>query len=118
METAALVCEWLIEGAISYVGGAALKSAIGGATISDVHTWIREAVAELEQFITSKLDQLVMEKMEAELEQTKQNIREYASLPSGKLRINRYLIENADTHSWELVSLSLNYRQAYAVSLA
>ncbi len=118
METALVVCQYLIKGAISYAGGLALKSAIGGATITDVRTWIREAVVELEEFIADKLDQMVMQQMAADLDQTKENIGEYASLPSGKLRINRYLIQDADTHTSALVALSLNYKQAYSVSMA
>ena len=39
----------LLQGAIAYVGGELMASVLGAARITDVRTWIREAVAELDQ---------------------------------------------------------------------
>jgi hypothetical protein len=118
MEIVAAVVGYLLEGAFQYVGGALMSSALGGATITDVHTWIREAVVELEAFVAAKLDQLVLQQLAGDMDQAKANIQEYASLKPRERSKNRYLIEFADTHARSLISISLNYRQSFFVSLA
>jgi hypothetical protein len=55
MGAAAFVGLALLEGAISYVGGQAMASAMGGPTITDIRAWIAEAVAELEAFVSAEL---------------------------------------------------------------
>jgi hypothetical protein len=116
MEEIALLVGYLIEGALSYVGGQLMKSAMGDATITDVQTWIRAAVAELEAFLSAKLDDLLMQQMTAELAQLKQNLTEYASLSPHNLKANRYLIEDADTHGVALTTLSFPHEVAFFVS--
>jgi hypothetical protein len=115
---AGFVAVALLEGAISYLGGKLMASALGEATITDVHTWIRQAVLELEAFVSAKIDELVLQQMDAELEQLKQNILEYAGLPASKLKVNRNLIDNADTHSVALAKLALNHDAAFFISTA
>jgi hypothetical protein len=112
---AAYVVEYLVQGAIAYVGGQLMASALGGATITDVRTWIREAVAELEGFISAKLDEKTIEDMTADLDGVRKSLREYSALSKGKQRENRFLIENADISTGRLTSLALKYDQAFLI---
>lgn len=118
MEIAIGVCVSLIQGALSYVGGKLMQSALGGASILDVHAWIREAVTELEAFLSAKLEETAMQSIAADLDQSNTNIKEYASLSVRERKKNRYLIEDADISAVKLISFSLNYRQAFFISLA
>ena len=119
-EVAVWVGEELLKGAIAYVGGLALGSALGNATISDVQAWITAAVAELEAFVSAELqkqlDQKVLDQLQADLYGAKQNLGEYASLAPGNRTANRFLIEQADIHTASLVPLSQKYDQAFYIS--
>ena len=120
MQAAIFVGLALLQGAISYVGGRVMASAMGGPTITDVKTWIAEAVAELEAFVSAELKQqlndLVMKQMQADLEGIIQNIREYSELSDSNKSTNRFLIEYCDTKTGELVALSSIYPQALFIS--
>ncbi|WP_128931939.1 hypothetical protein [Bradyrhizobium zhanjiangense] len=64
---AAFVGLALLQGAISYVGGRLLASALGDPVISDVQSWLKNAIAELEAFVSAELrrqlDERVIEQM-------------------------------------------------------
>ena len=113
---AAWVAEELLKGAINYVGGQLMARALGGAVLTDVRTWIREAVAELEAFFVAKLDEKVLERIRAELEGTIENLNEYSHLQPRNLSKNRFLIEHADILTASLVPLTLNYNQAVFIA--
>jgi uncharacterized membrane protein YgcG len=112
----------LLYGAISYVGGRLMQSALGGAVLGDVKTWIEEAVAELEAFVSAELRKqltdMVVNQMQADLEGIVQNITEYASLKPQNQLANKFLLEYCDTKTAELVPLSLDYDQAISVTTA
>jgi hypothetical protein len=122
METAALVGFWLLQGAISYVGGQLMASALGGARISDVQTWIAEAVAELEAFVSAELrrqlTELILNQMRADLDGIIQNLTEYSRLRKRDQATNRFLLESSDTKTASLVPLSLDYDQALFISFS
>jgi hypothetical protein len=111
----------LLEGAIQYVGGKLMASAMGDATITDVRTWIREAVAELEAFVSAELrrqlTEMVMNQMVADLEGIIKNLNEYAALEPDNDDRNRFLLEGADLKTGSLVSLALDYDQALFTAL-
>jgi hypothetical protein len=110
----------LLQGAVSYVGGKALASALGDPTISDVHTWIQNAVAELKAFVSAelqlRLDELVLEQMRADLQGTITNLYQYASLDPENRSSNRFLIEAATVSTARLLPLSMNYDQAIFIT--
>jgi hypothetical protein len=111
----------LLKGAISYVGGELMASALGGAKINDVKTWIAEAVAELEAFVSAEirrqLTALVITKMQADLEGIVHNIHEYAGLTPDQQKTNRFLVEHCVLKTSSLIPLSQNYDQALFVSI-
>ena len=122
LEAAIFVGLALLRGAISYVGGQLMASALGGARITDVRTWIAEAVAELEAFVSAELrrqlTELVLNQMRADLEGVIQNVTEYSRLQPANLASNRFLLESCDTRTASLVPLSLNYDQALFISFS
>jgi hypothetical protein len=117
---AAFVGLALLQGAISYVGGQLLSSALGDPKISDVRAWIQNAVAELEAFVSAELrrqlDERVMEQMRADLQGITTDIYQYASLRPSSRQRNKYLLETSDTETARLVPLSLNYDQALFIT--
>jgi hypothetical protein len=108
----------LLKGAIEYVGGRVMSSAFGDATITDVRTWIREAVAELEAFISEQLTELVMNEITSDLDGVIKNLREYASLKQEDQSSNKSLLEYSDEKTASLVSLSSKYDRAFFVCAA
>lgn len=118
-EAAALwVGEKLLEGAVAYVGGRLMGSALGEARITDVRSWIREAVAQLEAFVDAKLTQLVLDQMAADIDGIQNNLSEYASLRPSKRKENRFLIEAADIKTAAIIPLALKHEQALQIVLA
>ncbi|MES5482101.1 hypothetical protein QMZ05_05030 [Bradyrhizobium sp. INPA03-11B] len=117
---AAFVGMALLQGAISYVGGQMMSNALGDPTITDVKTWIENAVAEIEAFVSAELrrqlDEKVLEQMRANLQGIVTDIYQYASLDPSNRKQNRYLLETCDTTTAALVPLSLNYDQALFVT--
>ena len=117
---AAFVGLALLEGAIGYVGGRLMASALGDPSISDIRAWIEHAVAELKAFVSAELrrqlDQRVMEQMRADLQGIMINIYQYASLDPANRQANRYLVETCDTATARLVALSFNYDQALFIT--
>mgnify|MGYP003381741482 CR=1 FL=1 len=114
----AYVVEYLVQGAIAYVGGQLMGSALGGATIIDVRTWIREAVAELEGFIAAKLDEKTIEEMTDDLGSVRKSLREYSALSKGNQPKNRFLIEDVDIATGRLTSTARRYDQAFLIFVA
>ncbi|TAZ83318.1 hypothetical protein ELH72_08595 [Rhizobium ruizarguesonis] len=119
---AAFVAVKLLEGAISYVGGKLMASALGDPVITDVRAWIENAVAELEAFVSAELkrqlDALVMQQMQADLQGVITNIYQYSSLKPGSRKANADLLHVADTTTATLIPLAQNYDQALFVSTA
>ena len=99
-----------------------MASALGGARISDLKTWIAEAVAELEAFVSAELrrqlTELILNQMRADLEGVIQNVAEYSRLRTVDRTSNRFLLESCDTKTASLVPLSLNYDQALFISFS
>lgn len=119
---AAFVGIELLKGAISYVGGSVLSHALGAATINDVHTWILEAVAELEAFVSDELkkqlDDKVVEQLRSNLSGIITDLNQYASLKEEDQKNNIYLLQNCDIKTADLIPLSLNYDQALFITSA
>ncbi|BBZ91326.1 hypothetical protein BRDID11004_75460 [Bradyrhizobium diazoefficiens] len=117
---AAFVGLALLQGAISYVGGRLLASALGDPVISDAQSWLKNAIAELEAFVSAELrrqlDERVMEQMRADLQGINTNLYQYSSLRASNRLRNKYLLETCDTTTASLVPLSLNYDQALFVT--
>ena len=117
---AALVGLWLLQGAVAHVGGRALGKILGEPTIKDVDVWIRAAVAELKNFVSSELkkqlDDQVKKKMQTDLDGINANLYHYASLSEENKTTNRYLLEYSDTFTASLVPLSLRFDQTFFVT--
>jgi hypothetical protein len=121
-EAAAWVGEKLLEGAIAYVGGRILGSALGGVSISDVEAWIHAAVADLEAFVSAELrrqlDAKVMEQIRAEVSGMRTDMQQFASLDHRHRSGGKFLLERVDTQTAELIPLALNYQQALFIGFA
>ena len=113
---AGLVGRELLKGALAFVGGEALRNALGYASIVDVRMWIRQAVAELKAFVSEELNDLVLREMEAELAGILINIDQYANLSTKAQKTNRFLLEEVSTSTARLVPRSLQFDQAYFVT--
>jgi hypothetical protein len=59
----------------------------------------------------------ILQQLDADMDQTKANIQEYAALKPRERPRNRNLIEVTDTHARSLITLSLDYKQSFFVSL-
>lgn len=124
METLAAVAAFvgmaLLQGAISYVGGQVMSSALGDPKITDVRAWIQNAVQEIEAYVSAELrrqlDERVLEQVRANLQGITINIYQYSSLNPRRHERNRYLLETCDTTTATLVPLSLNYDQALFIT--
>jgi hypothetical protein len=110
--TAAGVVWALLEGALSYVGGQMLSKALGGATITDVHVWIQQAVLELESFIAAKLDEKVLEQIQTNVSGLQTDMNQYARLQPSHQKDGKFLLEHVDTDSAQLIPLTYDYQQA------
>ncbi|WP_271595926.1 hypothetical protein [Bradyrhizobium sp. CCBAU 25360] len=110
----------LLQGAISYVGGRLSASALGDPVISDVQSWFKNAIAELEAFVSAELrrqlDQRAMEQMRADLPGINTNLCQYSSLRASNRPRNKYLLERCDMTTASLLPLSLYYDQALFVT--
>ena len=117
---AGLVGRELLKGALAFVGGEALRNALGYASIVDVRMWMRQEVAELKAFVSEevqrKLDDLVLRDMEAELTGILINIDQYADLSKKAQKTDRFLLEEVATSTARLVPRSLQFDQAYFVT--
>jgi hypothetical protein len=113
---------YLLEGALEYEGGQIMAGALGEPVLSDVRSWIANAVAELDSFIEAALKatltQLVVANMQAELDAVNTAIYEYANLESKNQEENRYLLQTCDSATAILVPLSLSYDQIYITTAA
>lgn len=112
----------LLDGAISYAGGEALRKALGRPTLSDVELWIRAAVDELKTFVSEELRRSLKEsavdEIRSELLGTRDNLYHYASLSVDNRGEYKYLIEDSGTRTARLLQRSLQYDQAYFVTTA
>lgn len=110
----------LLDGAISYVGGKLLASALGDPTISDVRLWIDDAVKEIKAFVSAELQRqltdIEIKELAGELNGLRDNLYHYASLSEDSRGKNRFLIEHAATHSVELVNRALEFEEAYFIA--
>jgi hypothetical protein len=116
--TTAVVVGAIVTAAISFVVERSLAAAMGGYTLVDVHTWIREAVAEIEAYTKNYIDGTEIGKMEAAVSGFETQLRTYAAMGAKARRTNRYLIENCDNLTSSLVPLSVKYREAFYIALA
>lgn len=120
---AGTVALWLAQGAFEYVGGKIMANALGDAQISDVRTWIREAVAELEAFVSvelkRQLDAKVIEYMQDCLQGIKDNLYNYSSITDNNGQKERkYYLIYCDTTTAQLVHTALHYDQAIFIATA
>jgi hypothetical protein len=113
--TAAWLAAAVLEAGLKWATGKALDAAMGGFTLNDVHTWIREAVAEIEAFVLAKLDEKVLEQLKSRVEAMRDSMSQYANLQPKKRRAGKFLLEHIDVTSAELLHLTFNYPQALAV---
>ncbi len=105
----------LLQGAIAHVGGMLMTSALGEATITDVRTWIAEAVVELEAFFSAKIDQNTIEMLVSNVSGIQTNLHTYASLELKSRPANRYLIDTADVLTASSIDRLYNYPQAQEI---
>jgi hypothetical protein len=80
--TTAQVANALIVGALEYVGGALLSSAIGGggAKIGDVKGWIEQAVRDLEAFVADQFEKHEVEDIASYMDSVKSELDVFAGL--------------------------------------
>lgn len=118
--SAASVGDGLLTAAISYAGGAVLTSALGVPTLRDVHTWIAEAVAQIETFIAVKLEQQIMDQMTANLEGVSASMADYAGLSwiDQHLEANIGEVVSCDETALPLVQLAIDNDPACFVATA
>lgn len=117
--TAGWVGMKLLEGAIAWVGGQLLSSALGAATITDIRGWIAAAVAEIEAFVSEELrrqlTQLVLDEMRADLQGVIQLMNQYASLEPSSRVANRTLLEDVNTITATRIPRVSKYDQALPI---
>jgi hypothetical protein len=113
--TATWLAAAVLEAGLKWATGTALDAAMGGFTLNDVHTWIRQAVAEIEAFVSAKLDEKVLEQIRSHVEAMRDLMNQYASLKPKKRFAGKFLLKHVDTTSAELLHLTFNYPQAMAI---
>jgi len=114
------VATQLAEGALQHVGGEILANALGEAKITDVRTWIVEAVTELESFISTQISDLVQNQMISDLQEIVDSLGHYASLTPSDQQNTVYLsyVTDSDKASSRLITESLLYDRAISIALA
>jgi hypothetical protein len=119
---AGYVGQKLLDGALEYIGGKIMASALGDPVLSDVRSWVAAAVAEIEAFVSAELkrqlDALTIEEMQADLQAVNTSLYQYADLKKASRKLNRYLLETSDTATARLIPLSLNFDQALYITTA
>jgi hypothetical protein len=110
----------LLNGVIQGVGQQLLQGILGGVKTIDVRTWVREAVAQIEEFVSEELrhqlTELVMKQMNADLQGVSLNASQYDGLlPEHRLG-RKTLLEEINHDTGPLVSLALAYPQALFIA--
>lgn len=110
----------LFTGVVGVIGGDLFNSAIGAAKITDVKSWIANAVADLENYITDATLQHDLENMRETLSNIQEILGEYASLSpaSQHLAVNMNAVVDADNEAPGLVDTALLHPQAIFVATA
>jgi hypothetical protein len=107
----------IAQQALSFAAGQIAENAFGQPKITDVRTWITEAVAEIEKYLAGVIAQTEIDQMIAEADGFGQNLSEYALLAPQHRAQNVYLIQDADLHTTKLLDLSIKYDQTFTVFL-
>lgn len=88
------------RGCSSICWWAVLANALGQVKITDVRTWIAEAVAQIQAFVREELrrqlTQLVLDEMEADLQGVISHVNQYASLLPENQALNRAILESVN----------------------
>ena len=119
---AASIALALLQGAIRYVDGTPMLSAMGEVDIGDVKTWTRDALAELEAFAPEEtrgqLFPLVMDNLAADLGDVINKLRWYASLTDQTNEGSKNLLYGSDKSTGSLILLASYYDQAIFICAA
>jgi len=113
--------EKLLDQATTYAGGAAMASAFHETSIEDAKAWIDDGVKTIEGSIAglnARIQADLLNQMRADLDTVKSQLHEYAALSEQSRARSKPTLDNCDFCAGRLLSLSLNYPQAFWISVA
>lgn len=112
----AMIATALAEGALSYIGGEALKNVLGRPAYENIPGMIRDAVEELKVFIRDELrkalDEIVIQELEAEARALQVDLNRYSEVPENLKRDYKYLLESSDLST----SRGITHAEPYGIS--